>query len=157
MLRETGCDAVMVGRGALGNPWIFNRASRLVETGEVVPPPTVRERLELLLAHMALVEGRSDRSLHSLYPMRKHVGWYTKGLSGAGALRKALGRTESWEDLRRLVVDFGASLGVSGLGESGGSWRGSSGLPGWGSGRPAGRGSEGLPGAGTEGASGNAD
>jgi tRNA-dihydrouridine synthase B len=119
MLEETGCDAVMVGRGALGNPWIFNRARRLVETGEVVPPPTVRERLEMLLAHMALVEARSDRSTYSVYPMRKHVGWYTKGLQGSSGLRKTLGTTESWEALRRLVVDFGASLGVDGLENAG--------------------------------------
>ncbi len=119
MLRETGCDAVMVGRGALGNPWIFDRARRLVDTGELVPPPTVRERLDMLLAHMALVERRSDRSLHSLYPMRKHVGWYTKGLPGSSGLRKVLGTTESWEELRRLVLDFGASLGVEGLSDGG--------------------------------------
>ncbi len=115
MLKETGCDAVMVGRGALGNPWIFNRARRLLETGEVVPPPTARERLELLLAHAALVEARSGGSLHALYPMRKHVGWYTKGMSGSSVLRKKLGTTETWDGLRRLVADFGASLGVDGL------------------------------------------
>lgn len=129
MLKETGCDAVMVGRGALGNPWIFNRARRLVEAGELLPPPTVRERLELLLAHMALVEGRSDRSLQSLYPMRKHVGWYTKGLVGAGGLRKSLGKTGSWEDLKRLVVEFGADLGVSGLDDFCRSWGGLCGSP----------------------------
>jgi nifR3 family TIM-barrel protein len=146
MLRETGCDAVMVGRGALGNPWIFNRARRLLETGQAPPPPTVRERLQLLLAHMALVEGRSDGSLQSLYPMRKHVGWYTKGMSGSSGLRKTLGRTESWESLRRLVVDFGASLGVDGLDGVCGAWRG---VP-----RP---GPAGFNGPELEGASGNAD
>lgn len=116
MLKETGCDAVMIGRGALGNPWIFSRTKRLVESGELVPPPTVQERLELLLAHMALVTERSAGSTVSFYPMRKHVGWYTKGLPGSSGLRKELAFTQSWEDLRRLVLDFGASLGVTGLG-----------------------------------------
>lgn len=151
MLKETGCDAVMVGRGALGNPWIFNRARRLVETGELVPPPTVRERLELLLAHMALVEKRSARSVLSFYPMRKHVGWYTKGLPGSSGVRKVLGTTGSWEELRQLVIDFGASLGVielDGRARFGGTSAGRS-LPG--------RISPGRSSLGEEGACGDAD
>jgi len=124
MLRETGCDAVMVGRGALGNPWIFSRTRELLESGVTPPPPTARQRLELLLAHMGLVEERSDRSLRALYPMRKHVGWYTKGMSGSSGLRKALGTTETWGGLRRLVVEFGASLGVDGLEGASRSWSG---------------------------------
>jgi len=111
MLQETGCDAVMVGRGALGNPWIFSHTKHLLETGELLSSPSVEERLALLLEHMQRSRSRDT----SFLPMRKHVGWYTRGLTGSSSLRQALGSTNSWDELRQLVIDFALSLGVTDL------------------------------------------
>ncbi len=126
MLGETGCDAVMVGRGALGNPWIFSRTRHLLSTGNLLPPPSVEERLSMLMKHIDLAEERAaarssgeGRPDLSFLPMRKHVGWYTKGLVGSSKLRQRLGATSSWEDLRQLVNEFGRSVGLESLGHAG--------------------------------------
>jgi tRNA-dihydrouridine synthase B len=121
MLEETGCDAVMIGRGALGNPWIFSRTRRLLATGELLPPPSDQDRLELLLRHVALVEkraavnsstrnGGNDRL--SSFAIRKHVGWYTKGLPQSSRLRQQANRATSFDEMRRLVMMFASSIGV---------------------------------------------
>lgn len=134
MLEETGCDAVMIGRGALGNPWIFSRTRHLLATGELLPPPSEKERLELLLKHIALVEkkaavvssvgrpagrafggGMRERNVpenSSAFAMRKHVGWYTKGLPQSSRLRQEVNRAASFEEMRGLVVSFASALGV---------------------------------------------
>ncbi|UCF79909.1 MAG: tRNA dihydrouridine synthase DusB [Candidatus Eiseniibacteriota bacterium] len=110
MLEETGCDAVMIGRGALGNPWVFSRSRHFLSTGELLPLPSTSERLEQLLRHMALVRQKSD-SEHLVVAMRKHVGWYTKGLPGSSKLRQKANRAVSWSQMRQLVMDFADSLG----------------------------------------------
>jgi len=112
MIEETGCDAVMIGRGALGNPWLFSRTRHFLSTGELLPLPSVSERLEKLLKHMALIQQRSGERSMALV-MRKHVGWYTKGLPGSSKLRQRINRVDSWSEMRRLIVDFASSLGVA--------------------------------------------
>jgi len=116
MMRETGCDAVMIGRGALGNPWIFSLSRHFLETGELLPFPSTKERLELLLRHIALSEkkaseektkGRSD--YFSALALRKHVGWYTKGLPQSSKLRQEVNRVTSFEGIRDLIEKFAAT------------------------------------------------
>lgn len=134
MLEETGCDAVMIGRGALGNPWIFSRTRHFLSTGELLPQPSERERLELLLRHMALAQERAQKKAEQkaglratetaaykvgaapdwpAFAMRKHIGWYTKGLSQSSKLRQEANRATSFEEMRGLVVTFASSLGVT--------------------------------------------
>jgi len=105
MIEETGCDAVMIGRGALGNPWIFSRTGHFLATGELYPPPSEKERLELLLRHVALAEEKA-------VGMRKHIGWYTKGLPQSSRLRQEANRAGSFAEMRKLIVTFASSLGV---------------------------------------------
>ena len=120
MLEETGCDAVMIGRGALGNPWIFSRTRHLLATGELLPPPSDKEKLELLLRHIALAEDKAaarhseNRPADGLsaFAIRKHVGWYTKGLPQSSRLRQEANRATSFEGMRRLIVMFASSLGA---------------------------------------------
>ncbi len=99
MLAETGCDAVMIGRGALGNPWIF----RELEGGS---PPTTAERHALVMehydAHLAFC-GDERRAVHQF---RKHLGWYAKGLVGAAAFRTEAMRIEPAEELRSALEAF---------------------------------------------------
>lgn len=78
MVAETGCDAVMVGRGSFGNPWLFQRAQRLLDGGEPGPEPDIRERIETAIEHLHAVAEKKGPYAATL--MRKHVAWYVRGL-----------------------------------------------------------------------------
>lgn len=79
MMEETGCDAVMIGRGAQGNPWIFERTDHYLRTGELLSPPTDIERLDMLLKHFRLLCHYKGDTL-GVKEIRTHAGWYMKGL-----------------------------------------------------------------------------
>lgn len=99
MLEETGCDAVMIGRGALGNPWLF----RELEGG---PPASTEERHRVVMEHFrAHVDFRSD-SRAAVRQFRKHIGWYAKGLVGASAFRAEAMNLESLEEVERALDAF---------------------------------------------------
>lgn len=99
MLEETGCDAVMIGRGALGNPWLF----RQLEGGA---PPSTEERHRVVLEHFrAHVEFRDDPRA-AVRQFRKHIGWYAKGLVGASAFRAEAMNLETIEEVERALDLF---------------------------------------------------
>ena len=110
MMEETGCDGVMIARGALGNPWIFAEAKALLEGDEYVPP-TLDERIEMFCRHLDMV--CADRAAQTgdiargesmaVKEMRKHVGWYTRGMHGAAAVRRASNDIEKAETLKELI------------------------------------------------------
>ena len=76
MLEETGCDGLMVARGAKGNPWIFKRLTHYLDTGELLPPPTKEEKKEMILRH-ARMQVELKGEYQGIREMRKHVAWYT--------------------------------------------------------------------------------
>ena len=85
-MRETGCDGVMIGRGAQGNPWIFHELQEYERTGVVPPRPTPEKIKETMLRHARLqIEFKGD--FIGIREMRKHVAWYTKGMKGSAKLR----------------------------------------------------------------------
>ena len=102
MLKFCGCDGVMIGRGALGNPWIFNETRLLLERGEMPPPPTVAEKKAMLLRHLDLL-CRFKGEKNGVRQMRKHAAWYLKGIPGAARLRDLLVRASSREQMIALV------------------------------------------------------
>ncbi len=106
MLQETGCDGVMVGRAALGYPWIFREISHYLKTGEKLAPPDYRERLDVAVEHLRmLVEDKGEYT--GVREMRKHAGWYVRGIPGAAELRERINRQESaigMEELFREVI-----------------------------------------------------
>lgn len=104
MLAETGCDAVMVARGAMGNPWIFREALSLL-AGEEPAPPTVQERLAVARRHLELFAEFAGGRV-ALMEMRKHLSWYSKGLPGAAQFRAAVNRIESAPELIRAMEEF---------------------------------------------------
>jgi tRNA-dihydrouridine synthase B len=94
MLEETGCDIVMIGRAARGNPWIFDRTLKFLQTGDLQPSPSPVERLHTLIDHCTL-SARYDNDRRAALRMRKHAGWYVKGLKNAAITRQKVNRAES--------------------------------------------------------------
>lgn len=84
MMRETGCDAVMVGRGSFGNPWLFARTRRLFADGNPGPLPSARERIETAVAHLR--DLSATKGNYAAVPMRKHIAWYIRGLYGNSSI-----------------------------------------------------------------------
>lgn len=104
MILTTGCDGVMIGRGALGNPWVFLQAQAYLRGEEPPQPPSLKEKIKLCLAHyrMALEEMGEFKAVRE---MRKHIAWYTKGLPQGSTLRKEIYEMErSAEVMRRLSL-----------------------------------------------------
>lgn len=108
MLEQTGCDAVMVGRAALGNPWIFQQINAYLDEGRIVPPPSLSERMQIMVQHVELM-CRYKGEYRAMKEARKHVGWYLKGLRGASEFRRRAGFLESLADLDALVKDVVAA------------------------------------------------
>lgn len=102
MLDETGCDAVMIGRAARGNPWIFRQVSEYLATGTLLPPPGQQEVLEMMLRHARMqLEYKGEYT--GIREMRKHVSWYTAGFPNSSRLRAAINMVETYEQLETLL------------------------------------------------------
>jgi len=112
MLEETGCDAVMIGRAAMGNPWIFSRASSVLATRVEPPPPAAEERLRTFLRHASeLVDLRGEE--RAVKQMRKQAAWYSKGLPGSSAFRRRVNECVTLACLREAVSEALACAGVA--------------------------------------------
>lgn len=104
MIDETGCDAVMIGRAAQGNPWIFKRTSHYLKTGELLPEPTREEVKEMILRHAKmLIEYKGLYT--GVREMRKHVAWYITGYPHSASIRNDVNMVESYEQLEELILD----------------------------------------------------
>lgn len=102
MQETTGCDGVMIGRGAQGNPWIFSELLEYERTGVMPPRPDASVIRDTMLRHARLqIEYKGDYI--GIREMRKHVAWYTKGMRGAARLRDEINRVESYEELESLL------------------------------------------------------
>ncbi|AMY05669.1 tRNA dihydrouridine synthase DusB [Staphylococcus condimenti] len=107
MLDETGVDAVMIGREALGNPWMIYRTVHYLETGELMEEPTVKEKVEIALLHLRrLVELKGEKI--GVMEMRKHASWYLKGVKGNGKARKALNQANTEQEMIDILQNFQA-------------------------------------------------
>ena len=102
MVEETGCDGIMVARGAKGNPWIFREIAEYLETGRKPPRPSSDELKVMILRHgQMMLEFKGETA--GMREMRKHVAWYTKGLPGSAKLREEINRVESYAELEDLL------------------------------------------------------
>ena len=102
MIKTTGCDGIMVGRGARGNPWIFKRINHYMETGEILKKPSLEETIEMILRHARLlIEYKGEFT--GIREMRKHFGWYTAGFPRSAALRNETNLIESYSELEEIV------------------------------------------------------
>ena len=104
MLRETGCDGVMIGRGALGNPWIFENTINLFEGREERKIPQ-NEVIDVALSHLKLmIETKGERA--GIAESRKHLGWYMKGIRGAAELRNRINCAESLPEIEEILLSL---------------------------------------------------
>ncbi len=115
MLEITGCDAVMVGRAAFGDPWVFRRMRAFWERGERLPLPTAAERLEMGLRHLRMMadEIGAERAARE---MRKHAAWYVKGLPHSALVREQVNRTRSLDEMALLLCRYREELADAGPG-----------------------------------------
>ena len=104
LIDQTGCDGVMIARGAKGNPWIFSRTLHYLETGELLQPPTPAEISEMILRHGTMQAEHKGETV-AMREMRKHMAWYTGGLPHSAKLRNDINQVETMEELRRFVIE----------------------------------------------------
>ena len=102
MIEETNCDYLMVGRGALGRPWVFSQITAYLEHEIILPEPPVSERMRVMVKHIKRIcEYKGERV--GIREARKHAAWYIKGIKGAAAYRQQVGMLESVEQLEELA------------------------------------------------------
>ena len=105
MLDYTGCDGIMIGRGAQGNPWLFERVIHFLETNQKLPLPTTKQRAEMMEKHLKLlVEFKGD--YRGIQEARKHMAWYIKGAKGGARLREIINRAETFQDMMNIIEMF---------------------------------------------------
>lgn len=105
LLEQTGCDGVMVGRAARGNPWIFSQIAAWLEDGTILPRPDIEEVKQTILYH-AQLQLTTKGEYTAIREMRKHVSWYTSGYPNSARLRQVVNQTESFEELCALVEEL---------------------------------------------------
>ncbi|HBF4254178.1 tRNA dihydrouridine synthase DusB [Clostridioides difficile] len=98
MLDKTGCDAIMIGRGAQGNPWIFKRINHYMNTGEILPEPTLNEKISTAIKHLKLAVEEHGEYV-AVREMRKHIAWYLKGLRNSAKLRDEINKIEYYQEV----------------------------------------------------------
>ena len=102
MLEKTNCDALMIGRGALGNPWVFSKINAYLDECRVLPEPTVTQKMVTMLKHIEkIIEYKGEYT--AMREARHHAAYYTKGLRGGAALRKEISGYEHFEQLQELA------------------------------------------------------
>jgi tRNA-dihydrouridine synthase len=108
-MEQSGVDGVMLGRGAMGNPWIFSRSLQYMETGRVPDAPTAQQRVSTLKRHNQLMY--EYKGPHGLAEMRKHAMWYLKGLPFASDVRAKINQTLERDTVFALLDEYLQRLG----------------------------------------------
>ncbi|WP_068784379.1 tRNA dihydrouridine synthase DusB [Paenibacillus phocaensis] len=109
MLDETGCDGVMIGRGALGNPWMLYRTVEYLKSGELLPEPEAEEKIRIAILHMDRLAALKGEPV-AVREMRKHLAWYLKGLKGAARIKDLIMEETRRDEMVRILEDFVADL-----------------------------------------------
>ncbi len=102
MLYYTGCDAVMIARGAQGNPWIFKRTVHYLKTGELLDKPSAEERIKTALRHARMLIDYKGEYI-GVRQMRAHMAWYVKGVKGASSVRDKINHAENYEQIEEIL------------------------------------------------------
>ena len=105
MLEKTKCDAIIIGRGAQGNPWIFNRINHYMKTGEILPEPTLEEKITTAIRHMNLAVAEHGDYV-AVREMRKHIGWYLKGLKNSAKYRDQINKITDYKEVIAMLEEY---------------------------------------------------
>lgn len=105
MKEHTNCDGIMIARGAQGNPWIFDRVSHYMKTGNILPKPTIYEIAKVIKKHLAMLISIKGEHV-AIREMRKHCGWYLKGLHNGAKIRHLINQTTSVEEIISLIDEL---------------------------------------------------
>ena len=105
LIDQTGCDGVMIGRAAQGNPWIFRDTVHYLETGELLPPPSQEEKKAVILRHASLLQEHKGEYT-AVREMRKHLAWYTAGMPRSARFRGMINTMETMEQLLAGVEEI---------------------------------------------------
>jgi tRNA-dihydrouridine synthase B len=105
LLDKTNCDAIMIGRGAQGNPWIFKRINHYMETGEILPEPTLEEKINTAKKHLKLAVEEHGEYV-AVREMRKHIAWYLKGLRNSARIRDEINKLESYQEVVNKLNNY---------------------------------------------------
>ena len=105
MLEETGCDAVMIGRGVLGDPWLIKEVAAYLETGEELPSPSIEEKFSMAKLHAQRLCDLKGEHV-GMREMRGHAAWYVKGLPGSHKLKDALTKMETYEEMLQILAAY---------------------------------------------------
>lgn len=109
ILDETGCDGILVARGAMGNPWIFKRIVHYLDTGELLPEPTPEERIDMAIRHtLMLVDFKGEKC--GVREMRTHIAWYIKGLKNAAGVKNSINTIDKVDELVELLQQYKKSF-----------------------------------------------
>lgn len=103
MFEVTGCDGIMIGRGAQGNPWIFKSVISYLENGTVLPEPNANDKINMALKHLNLTKEYKGEYV-AVREMRKHIAWYLKGISGSSQLKEIINREENIEKVEEILI-----------------------------------------------------
>lgn len=114
MMNDTGCDALMIGRGVRGNPWLFHQIKAYMETGVLEDKPTVDQVIDMIMRHAELqIEFKGE--FIGIREMRKHVAWYTTGYPKSSKLRNRVNEIETMDQLYKLMEEYKAALNSDGV------------------------------------------
>ncbi len=105
MMRETGCDGVMIGRGALGYPWVFREVAHFLRTGEKLEKPSFEERIAVAIRHLHLLVAHKGENI-GVKEMRKHAAWYIKGMPGAADMRNVINAQTTEDGMARVLQTY---------------------------------------------------
>ena len=105
MIDETGCDAIMIGRAALGNPWIFKQINEYIENGTIIDKPTPLERVDMCLKHLSYLEEIKVTKV-AVLEIRNHVAWYLKGLKGSNEIKNSIYKTKDIKEIFELLNKY---------------------------------------------------
>lgn len=114
MYEQTACDYIMIGRGSLGNPWLFKQINEYFNRGRLIAPPSIEKRLSVMLEHVRLLCKYKGERI-GIKEARKHIGWYIKGIHNATVFRNEASNVTNLEDVKSLVFNIRSELADHGL------------------------------------------
>ena len=105
MIDDTGCDAVMIGRASLGNPWIFKEVNEYIEKGIIIDKPTSLEKVEMCIKHLSYLKDIKIDKV-AVLEIRNHVAWYVKGLNGANEIKNNIFKTKDLKEIEKILNEY---------------------------------------------------